>query len=211
MWERYMKKIIIILSIFIISGCSLNVRNNTLDNIDSEISNVISYNVPRTNAYYKGYSFYKPRDFSVIENNEFNSTLVHNENKYYLNIDINAYLNKHNIKSENNESLYFYKVINNNDKNGYIKITEGKNSYFYLKMLYNYSYIEASLKEEELYESVLNSLVILSSIKYNDKVIVSLIDENSISGKSVPYELKGPVIKKDNKSILDVYDYSIES
>lgn len=206
-----MKKIIIILSIFILSGCNLNFRNNTLNNIDNEISNVINYDVPRTNAYFKGYSYYKPRDFSVIENNEFNTILVHNENKYYLNIDINAYLNKHKVQSENDGNLYFYKIINNNDKSGYIKITEGKDGYFYLKMLYNYSYIEASLKKDELYESVLNSLVILTSIKYNDKVIASLIDENSISGKSEPYELKGPVIKKDNKSILDVYDYSIES
>lgn len=206
-----MKKVIIILSIFILSGCNFNIRNNTLDNIDGEISNVINYSVPRTNVYFKGYSFYKPRDFSVIENNDFNTTLVHNENKYYLNIDINAYLNKQKVEENTNEEFYYYKVINNNDKNGYIKITEGKNSYFYLKMLYNYSYIEAILTKEELYESILNSLVVLSSIKYNDNVIASLTHNDSVSGKSEPYELKGPEVKKDNKSILDVYDYSIES
>ena len=200
-----MKKIIILLSVLFITGCSFN--NKGVERIDSDTYGILSYTVPSTNVGGKGFKYYKPRDFAILEEKEFNHTLVHNGNKYYLNIDINAYYSKFNPKYEVNDSLYYSKKIEKDDLNGYIEIREGKNSYFYIKMLYNYSYIEVEVKESDINDAVNSSLVILSSIRYNDKVISELTLNKDVAGKETQYEIKKPDLIEESKNILDVYEY----
>ena len=50
-------------------------------------------------------------------------------------------------------------------------------------MLYNYSYIEVEVKESDINDAVNSSLVILSSIRYNDKVINELTLNKDVAGK----------------------------
>ena len=185
-----MKKIIILLSVLFITGCSFNDKG--IEKIESDTYGILSYTVPNTNVGAKGFKYYKPRDFAMLEEKEFNHTLVHNGNKYYLNIDINA---------------YYSKKLNYNDLSGYIEIREGKNSYFYIKMLYNYSYIEVEVKESDINDAVNSSLVILSSIRYNDKVINELTLNKDVAGKETQYEIKKPDLIEESKNILDVYEY----
>ena len=179
-----MKKIIILLSVLFITGCSFNDKG--IEKIESDTYGILSYTVPNTNVGAKGFKYYKPRDFAMLEEKEFNHTLVHNGNKYYLNIDIN---------------------VNYNDLSGYIEIRKGKNSYFYIKMLYNYSYIEVEVKESDINDAVNSSLVILSSIRYNDKVINELTLNKDVAGKETQYEIKKPDLIEESKNILDVYEY----
>ncbi len=204
-----MKKVIIFLSILFLTGCNLRTDYNSIDNLEYEVNKIINYEVKSRNTYGNGFSYYKPRDFSVLSSDGFNSVLVHNSNKYYLNVDANAYLNKFKSNYIKDDSLYYSLVINNNDKNGYVEIRKGKNDYFYIKMLYNYSYIEVLALKNEVYDAVSSSLVILSSMKYNDKVISALLNGNLTSGKSSSYELKGPKKSEDSKSILDYYDNEV--
>ena len=204
-----MKKIIIFLSILFLTGCNLRTDYNSINNLEYEVNKIINYEVKSRNTYGKGFSYYKPRDFSVLSSDDFNSVLVHNSNKYYLNVDANAYLNRFKSNYIKDDSLYYSLVISNNDKNGYIEIRKGKNDYFYIKMLYNYSYIEVLALKNEVYDAVSSSLVILSSMNYNDKVISALLNENLTSGKSNSYELKGPKKSEDSKSILDYYDNEV--
>lgn len=200
-----MKKIIILLSVLLITGCSLN--NKGVDRIPSDVSGILSYTVPSTNVGGKGFKYYKPRDFAVLEEKEFNHTLIHNGTKYYLNIDVNAYYSKFKPKYIENDSLYYSKVIDYNDLYGYIEIREGKNSYFYIKMLYNYSYIEVEVTESEINDAINSSLVILSSIRYNDKVISELMLNKDTSGDNTQYEIKKPDVIDNKGNILDVYEY----
>ena len=76
-----MKKIIILLSVLFITGCSYNDKG--VERIESDTYGILSYTVPNTNVGAKGFKYYKPRDFAMLEEKEFNHTLVHNGNKYY--------------------------------------------------------------------------------------------------------------------------------
>ena len=187
-----MKKILILLSVFIISGCSLQNNSSDLTYVKEDINDIITNKSKYTNTSGIGFKYYKPRDFSLLEDKDFNHVLLNNGNKYYLNIDINAYYSKFKPNYIENDSLYYSKKLNYNDLSGYIEIREGKNSYFYIKMLYNYSYIEVEVKESDINDAVNSSLVILSSIRYNDKVINELTLNKDVAGKETQYEIKKP-------------------
>lgn len=200
-----MKKIIILLSVFMLVGCSASLSNSLT--IDSAIVAVLKEETSFSNINGNGFKYYKPRNFSLLEESGYNHVLINNGNKYYLNIDINSYFNKHKTDYVVDSSLYYsYKFVFNNI-NGFVEIRKGNNGYFYVKMMYNYSSIEVSLKESEIKQSIIDSAIILSSIKYNDKVIEALISSGDVTSKETTYELKKPLNPSENKNILDVIDY----
>ncbi len=73
-------------------------------------------------------------------------------------------------------------------------------------MMYNYSYIEVSVKEYSIKDAVIDCAIILSSIKYNDNVIDTLIVSGDLDFRETPYEIKKPK-QTNNRNILDVYEY----
>lgn len=202
-----MKKILILLSVFIISGCSLQNNSSDLTYVKEDINDIITNKSKYTNTSGIGFKYYKPRDFSLLEDKDFNHVLLNNGNKYYLNIDINAYNSKFKSEYQIDPLLYYSDTISNGDIFGYIEVRKGKKSYFYLKMLYNYSCIEVSVKENELNSAINSSMIILSSMRYNNNVIASFISNKNTAGKENTYEIKKPNNKKDNRNILDVYEY----
>lgn len=202
-----MKKILILLSVFIISGCSLQNNSSDLTYVKEDINDIITNKSKYTNTSGIGFKYYKPRDFSLLEDKDFNHVLLNNGNKYYLNIDINAYNSKFKSEYQIDPLLYYSDTISNGVIFGYIEVRKGKNSYFYLKMLYNYSCIEVSVKENELNSAINSSMIILSSMRYNNNVIASFISNKNTAGKENTYEIKKPNNKKDNRNILDVYEY----
>lgn len=202
-----MKKILILLSVFIISGCSLQNNSSDLTYVKEDINDIITNKSKYTNTSGIGFKYYKPRDFSLLEDKDFNYVLLNNGNKYYLNIDINAYNSKFKSEYQIDPLLYYSDTISNGDIFGYIEVRKEKNSYFYLKMLYNYSCIEVSVKENELNSAINSSMIILSSMRYNDNVIASFISNKNTAGKENTYEIKKPNNKKDDRNILDVYEY----
>ena len=199
-----MKKFIIILSSLLLVGCSSTVTSN--QTYESLIMNTLESEITHYNTLGKGFKYYKPRDFSLYTDDEFNHILLNKSNKYYLNIDINGYYNKYEHEFSINPEIEYSKNFKYNDILGFLEITKGKNDYFYLKMMYNYSYIEVQVKEKELKPAVVNSIIILSSIKYNDKVIENFISTGDLSSKETTYEIKKPNSSKQKKNILDVYE-----
>lgn len=199
-----MKKFIIILSSLLLVGCSSTVTSN--QTYESLIMNTLESEITHYNTLGKGFKYYKPRDFSLYTDDEFNHILLNKSNKYYLNIDINGYYNKYEHEFSINPEIEYSKSFKYNDILGFLEITKGKNDYFYLKMMYNYSYIEVQVKEKELKPAVVNSIIILSSIKYNDKVIENFISTGDLSSKETTYEIKKPNSSKQKKNILDVYE-----
>lgn len=193
-----MKKVIIILSAFLLVGCS-STLSSSLD-IDTALNTVLSENITSYNTHAKGFKYYKPRDFSLIKDDDYNHTLLNNGINYYLNVDINGYFNKKDVNYTIDSSLYFSSKINYNGITGFLEIREGNNGYFYIKMMYNYSYIEVCVEKDEIVNAVVNSTIILSSIRYNDKVIESLISSGDLGNKESTYEIKKP--SSDNKNIL---------
>lgn len=200
-----MKKIIIILSSLLLVGCTTSVTSN--ESYEGLVMNTLNASKTHYNTLGKGFKYYKPRDFSLMKDEDFNHILLNNGNFYYLNVDINGYYNKYEHTYSINPDLVLSKSFKYDDKLGFLEIKEGKNNYFYIKMMYNYSYVEVQVKEYELKPAVVNSIIILSSMKYNDKVIENFISTGDLNSKETAYEIKKPNNNSQKKNILDVYDY----
>jgi len=203
-----MKKVIVILSIFLLSGCTAY-SSSTLT-LERSVAVVLESSGTYPNSNGKGFKYYRPRDFSVLEDNEFNQVLMNNGYKFYLNIDFNAYYNAKNnnykIDYVVDNTLYFSYKFSYNNIDGYISIRDAKNGYFYIKMLYNYSYIEVGVKESDIKKALVDSTIILSSIRYNDNVIGNLISSRNLVSNESIYEIKKPE-KENDRNILDVAGY----
>lgn len=203
-----MKKVIVILSVFLLAGCTAY-SSSTLT-MERAIGSVIESGPKYTNTNGKGYKYYKPRDFSVLEEKDFNLVLLNNGYNFYFNVDLNGYYNS---KSNNykidyvvDNEVYFSYRFSYNNIDGYISIRDAKNGYFYIKMLYNYSYIEVGVKEKDIKKAVIDSAIILSSINYNDKVIEKLIASRDLVSSESTYEIAKPKVEND-RNILDVAEY----
>ena len=82
-----------------------------------------------------------------------------------------------------------------------------KNIELFIKMMYNYSYVEVSVAEDEVYDAIIDSSIILSSIKYNDKIISTYIGNAVSSSLESKYEVKKPKQEKNERqNILDFYE-----
>ena len=121
------------------------------------------------------------------------------------------------IKKSNNKeketytesSKAYYSSVLEYDKSGYIQIDEIDNKYL-IQYIYNYSKMEAYVSKDELVDTINNMSYILRSIKYNRKVINSLIGSNSLNYKEETYSLFNK--KVDQEDFLDVvYDNEDES
>lgn len=202
-----MKKVLVFLFIFLLCGCSLNINDFNKDSIINEITSTLKNSSTYANTSGKGFKYYKPRDFSLLVDNDYNHILIHNNNKYYLNIDVNAYYNKTLNEYVKKDNLYYGSDFEYDKKQGFVEIKQ-INNYFYIKMLYNYSYVEVEVHDYELKDAIIDSIILLSSIKYNDAVIGNIISVGDLDSRETTYEIKKP---KDNnkKNILDVYDYEM--
>ena len=199
-----LKKIILLFGLLLVSGCT-NIRIDAL-NVSSAINSVLSQDNKLYNTYEVGYKFYKPRNFNLLKSTDNNYVYTNNGKNYYLYVDILAYYNKVNNEYNLQENAYFTQEFNYNDKYGFINIIE-KDSYFYIKIMYNYAIIEVKVKEKDIIESVIYSSILLSSIEYNDNVIAHLVQNNLIGTDEKNFELKGPDEKEETYlDYLEDYD-----
>ncbi len=199
-----MKKFVFIafFVLFFTSGCTTyNVDNMTYDGI---IKNTISNTTTLYNINNVGYRYYLPRGFMVSENKKYNQVLFSNNSKYYLNVDIISYYNKTVKKHEKNEELYFLYEFDINEKYGYLDIKK-VDDVFYIKMLYNYAIIEALVEEKDIKNAITNMSYILSSIRYNDSVILNLIGDSVFETSQVNYQIEKR--KVDNTTTKNFLDY----
>ena len=197
----YKKVIIIMISLILITGCSDTVNINNAE-IDTIIENVTSMSNKAYNVNSKGFRYYLPRDFRLLEENDYNHTLVNNGNKYYLHVDIISYQSKKVKKPTVGENARYITEFTTNDKYGYVEINK-KNSYFYIKMMYNYSVIEVEVEESEVKDAIMYMSTILSSIKYNDVIIDNVISKNILETKENKYEIFTPTVKTEKKNFLE--------
>ncbi len=202
-----MKKILILISCIFLTGCTTAL--STTLSLDTAVSTITNETINESNTVGLGFKYYKPRDFTLLDYKDYNHTLINKSYKYYLNVDINSYLGKKSNNYVVDNSLYYSNKFTYNNKNGFLEIRNGFNSYFYIKMMYNYSYIEVSVLEKDIKEAVINSAIILTSIKYNDKVIEKLINSGDLNDKETTFELEKPKVENNN-NILDVYGKTTE-
>ena len=193
-----MKKIFILLSmILVVTGCSINRLNN--QDIDSVIDYILKQDIKMNNVVLEGYKYYIPHGVTLVEKHDYNQVLSYNNNDYYLYIDVISYYHKEEIKHSNDYSLYLSKSLSYNDKQGYIDIKENEDNY-YIEIYYNYAKVESYVKKDDLEDSIINICYVLNSLKFNDKVIESIVGENKLDLSSESFSLFDE--KKDTSSFL---------
>lgn len=198
-----MKKFVLLSTILILlTGCSFVKLSD--DDIEKNISVIMSEKVSLHNVNYDGYKYYLPKGINFVSKDDFNAILKdsHN-NKYYLYVDVIGYYNKIKNSYEENYDLYLSKKIKYNGKNGYIQVEEINSKYF-IQYVFNYVKIEAYVSKDDLNDVIINLSYILRSVKYNDKVLESLVGDNVLDYKEVEYNL----FKADSskESFLDVVE-----
>lgn len=170
-----MKKILLILLLLLVSGCSVvRIDTGSTDNI---VNVILSKDNNLYNQIGKGYKYYIPRGVSYIDTNQNNNILYSSGNYYYLYIDIVSYYYNTTKEYINNNEAYYSKVINLNNKIGYLEINEQNGKYF-IEFMYNYAKIETLVNKEDINKVVLNASYILSTVKFNNNVIKLMLDEN---------------------------------
>ena len=199
-----MKRLVILLSMIIIfmTGCSVTKLDDT--DIGKNMKTILSNKNTMYNVYYSGYKYYLPKGISFINKDDYNAVLSDSHgNKYYMFVDAISYYHKIDNTYKVNSDSHYSKIINYNNKDGYIQIDEVKNKYF-IQYVYNYVKIEAYVSKKDLTDSITNICYILRSVKFNDSVIESLIGENALDYKEENFSL----FKADSssESFMDVVE-----
>ena len=202
-----MKKIIVLLTILVLfSGCE--VREITKDSINEMVDEVVTHKKMGANNSFEGYKYYIPRGFQLKNRKSNNHILKSKEEYYYLYVDVVSYFHDKKIETTFYNDLYFSKKISYNDNEGYIKISEPNNNVYYIEVVYNYSKIEAYVKEENLEYAVKNSLIILSSITYNRTILNNTIGEKTTEYQEEVYDFFES--KKEDGNFLDyIKEYDV--
>lgn len=172
-----MKKIVVILLALVVTTGCVNIKNTSLEDLTDM---VINSKYSLYNHVNQGFKYYLPRTLKSVITDEYNEIIKSKYYDYYLYVDLVAYYNKKVSTYNQDNSLYYSRVINKDDKTGLINIDNIDNEYI-VNIEYNYASIEVKCNEEDLNEVVTSSLVILSSIKYNDDVIENLLADDVLS------------------------------
>ncbi len=185
-----MKKIIItlLITIFLTSGCTIiKVSNQTVNDV---LKTVLYVDNNLKNTYMNGYEFYLPKGVKIVDKKDFNLEIKDSNNLYYLYIDTIAYYYKTKTTFNENRNHYFSQRINFNNKEGYIDIVDD-DKYYFIVAMYNYAKIEAYVLKEDFSKVLTNMCYLLSTIKYNDKVISDYVGD------------KGTVFQEERFNIFD--------
>lgn len=196
-----MKKLLVLLSILtLLTGCTITKINK--DSIDKVIDSVMKKDSKLKNVHFEGYSYYVPRGIRFVDKKEYNAILKDEyNNNYYLYVDVISYYHKVKEKYKVNKKAYYSKEVKTKNKFGYVEIKEDKTGYL-VEAMYNYAKIEAYVEKDSLNDAMTNISMILSSMKYNDKVLSSTVGENILSYKEESYN-----IFKTKEKTSDFLDY----
>lgn len=193
-----MKKLIVLLSIvlLLVTGCSIK----KLDSSDFEenMELLLSEKVKTSNVQFEGYKYYVPEGLKFVNKEDYNAILMDRfNNKYYVYFDVISYFHRVDNTYKIKQDAYYSKVINYNNKDGYLEITEYGSKYF-IVFVYNYTKIEALVNKNDLVNVVNNMCYILRSVKFNDKVLESLVGDNVLSYAEESFTLFDTAPTHDN-------------
>ena len=189
-----MKKCILVITLLLLCGCT-NINNASVQDITKEVlgSKINSYNEYRT-----GYKYYLPQGLNVNSSKKYNEILNDDKYKYYLYVDLVSYLKKTELSYKVNENAYLSMTL---DDKGYLEINE-KNDKYLIEIMYNYAKIEVIVDKSDLEVAFANSMIILSSVKYNNDILTNLVGENVLTSKEIEFNIFET--KKTESNFLEV-------
>lgn len=176
-----MKKVIVLLSIVVLllTGCSVTQLDST--DLGKNIRLLLSEDVKIYNVYFDGYKYYVPKGLKILNKDEYNAVFLdRNDNKYYLYVDAISFYHKTENTYMVNEDIHYSNKLDYNGKTGYINIEKVEDKYF-IQFMFNYAKMEAYVSERDLTTVVNNMCYVLRTVKFNKKILESLIGENVLS------------------------------
>ena len=171
-----MKKILIIICLLFITGCS-DIRKLSYD----DIINNIATRANKDNVYRTGYSYYLPRGMRVADSTLYNEAITDARYKYYLYVDIVSYYKKVTKDYSVNNNALVSKKLDYNGKFGYVEVNLLKNDKYLVEIMYNYAKIEVIVDKSNLNEAMLSIINILKSVEYNDSIIANLMGDDILN------------------------------
>lgn len=195
-----MKKIILLCTLVIfLTGCT-SIQKSEIGIILNE---TLGSKVSITNTQRNGYSYYLPRGINVKSTKSFNEKLEDDLYQYYLYVDVVSYNNKTSFKYTVNNKAYFSRNLENNGKYGYVEINNYKNNQYLIEIMYNYAKIEVVVYEKDIKNVIANAMAIISSITYNDNVIVKYLASSSFEGNEEVFNIFEIVGRKNYLQVTD--------
>ena len=199
-----MKKVLCLLAtVLLLCGCSkINDKN-----YDELINSVVASNYKIENTYRTGYKYYTPTNMDILNTLDYNETLADDNYKYYFYVDVVSYYNRVIEKFKEDDKAVYSKSINYEDKYGYIEINKWKNGKYLLEIMYNYAKIEVIVDEKNIKSAITNSMVVLSSVKYNNNLLESIVGENVLTAKEIEFNIFET--KKNESNFLKVSEEDV--
>lgn len=197
-----MKKILIlILCLFVLTGC-----NNSIDinNYDSIFDTFLNEKTKLVNNYSNGYKYYLPSGVRVVESDNYNEKLYYNGYYYYLFVDMVSYYYKTNLDYSINPDAYYSKYLEYEDNKGYVEIEDG--DLYKVKVYYNYSSIETYVDKKDLGQTLINICYILNSIKFNDAVTELKVGNNETTLNEEVFDFYTPRKEGNFIDYINKYD-----
>ncbi|NLM63560.1 MAG: hypothetical protein GX190_04530 [Mollicutes bacterium] len=192
-----MKKLILILCVFLLTGCTV-VRIDT-ESIDNIVNVVLSKDNKLFNQIGKGYKYYIPRGVNYLDTTELNNKLYSKGNFYYLYVDVISYYHNKKVEYKEDKNAYYSKAIDINGKTGYLEINKIGDKYF-IEFMYNYAKIESLVAKQDIEQVVLDASYILSTIKFNNNVIKLMLNSDFFTNREEVYDIF--TSKKETQNFL---------
>lgn len=190
-----MKKfLLMIIAILFLTGCTDVKSKNYDDVINSSLNKKYKY----VNIYREGYSYYLPKGLKVLLNTETSDVITDNRYNYYLYVDRISYNKQVANSYQVVKNAYYSNVFNFDDKSGYLEITGLQNNKYLIEIMYNYAKIEVIVDKDDINTSLSYAITVLSSMKYNSKVIANLIDKGTTEFKEEEYDIFSTVNNDSN-------------
>ena len=202
-----MKRFILIAIVLLASGCTnINKNLTSKDDIDKNFNSlqatITDSNYEMYNNYRTGYKYYTPKGLYVRGGSEYNEIINSRKYSYHLYVDVISFYNRVISKYEEDSKALYSKQINNKAKFGYVEVNELKNDRYLLEIMYNYAKIEVIVDKSDLEVAFANSMIILSSVKYNNDILTNLVGENVLTSKEIEFNIFET--KKTESNFLEV-------
>lgn len=181
-----MKKILmLLLCIICLVGC-VPIKEMKLEEV---VNTALTSKYELYNKVFQGYKLYLPRGLKTVIKDELNVIIKSRYYDYYLYVDLVSYYNKAEYEFKQDTTLYYSELIEKDDKKGIINISKKDDGNVLIKVSYYYATMEVKVKEEDINEAIMNIIVIVNSIDYQDEVIKSLLEDDVLSASEEKIEV----------------------
>ena len=172
-----MKKIILLTILLIsLTGC-VNINSTSIENL---VSTIKQSKLSLTNEYRNGFTYYLPVNMNVLSSDKANEVLTDGNYNYYLYADMISFYNKTSFDYKENKTSYKSLNLKDDKASGYLEINQ-KNDKYLIEIMYNYAKIEVMVDKYKINEAISNSLIVISSIKFNKDIIENMLGKNVLS------------------------------